>query len=102
MVRPSPCALEGGQLHRGGETMVRVLSAIGPLARDAGGALLAQAGVEAYVPSFKRGTSTAELIEALRGCVATIAGSEPYTHEVFAAVPELRHVARLGVGYDAV
>lgn len=44
----------------------------------------------------------AELIAALSGVVATVAGSEPYTDAVFAAHPQLRVVARCGVGYDAV
>ncbi len=44
----------------------------------------------------------AELIEALRGCGAVIASSDPYTERVFAACPDLRVVARAGVGVDAV
>lgn len=43
-----------------------------------------------------------QLIEALKGASATIAGSEPYTRKVFEALPELRVVVRRGVGYDAV
>lgn len=43
-----------------------------------------------------------ELIEALAGVEATVAGSEPYSPRVFAAHPQLRVVARVGVGYDAV
>lgn len=43
-----------------------------------------------------------ELIEALAGVEATVAGSEPYSPRVFAACPQLRVVARVGVGYDAV
>ncbi len=44
----------------------------------------------------------AELIAALEGVDATIAGSESYTPRVFAAHPRLKVVARVGVGYDAV
>src|SRR5579864_1569442 len=47
-------------------------------------------------------TSAAELIHALEGCDAVVAIIEPYTAGVFAASPQLRHVARVGVGYDAV
>ncbi len=47
-------------------------------------------------------TPTAELIRLLGGCVAVVAGGEPYTDAVFASAPELRHVARFGVGFDAV
>jgi D-3-phosphoglycerate dehydrogenase len=43
-----------------------------------------------------------ELIELLPGAFATIAGGEPYTERVFAAAPELKVVARMGVGYDKV
>ncbi|MCA9081053.1 MAG: phosphoglycerate dehydrogenase [Planctomycetaceae bacterium] len=43
-----------------------------------------------------------ELINELRGCGAVIAGSEPYTRKVIEASPELRVIARSGVGFDAV
>jgi len=43
-----------------------------------------------------------QLIEELEGCCATIAGIEPYTAEVLDALPELRVISRLGVGYDAI
>ncbi len=42
------------------------------------------------------------LIQELAGCSAVISGSEPYTAEVIAACPELRVIARTGVGYDAI
>ncbi len=42
------------------------------------------------------------LVAKLDGIRATVAGSEPYTAKVFAAHPQLRAVARVGVGYDAV
>lgn len=45
-----------------------------------------------------------ELLEQLPGCVASLAGSEPYTPEVIArgAAAGLKVIARAGVGYDAV
>lgn len=43
-----------------------------------------------------------ELIGALAGVEAVIAGSEPYSPRVLAANPQLRVIARSGVGYDAV
>ena len=43
-----------------------------------------------------------ELLDALKGVSASLAGSEPYTERVLAANPQLRVVARVGVGYDAV
>jgi D-3-phosphoglycerate dehydrogenase len=44
----------------------------------------------------------ADLLDALDGVVATVAGSEPYTPRVFAAHPQLKVIARVGVGFDAV
>lgn len=43
-----------------------------------------------------------ELLVALKGIDATLAGSEPYTPRVLAANPQLKVIARCGVGYDAV
>src|SRR5207237_1803972 len=43
-----------------------------------------------------------ELIRQLAGLNASLAGSEPYTARVFKAHPQLKIVARVGVGYDAV
>lgn len=42
------------------------------------------------------------LIAELKGAAAVIAGSEPYTPEVIEQLPELRVIARSGVGFDAV
>jgi phosphoglycerate dehydrogenase-like enzyme len=47
-------------------------------------------------------TGEAETIEALQGAVGVIAGGEPYTERVLAALPQLRVVARAGVGVDRV
>lgn len=44
----------------------------------------------------------AELLSELQGIDATIAGSEGYTPSVLAACPQLRVIARAGVGYDGV
>ncbi len=43
-----------------------------------------------------------DLIAALEGCVGVVAGSEPYTPRVLKANPQLRVIARTGVGFDAV
>jgi phosphoglycerate dehydrogenase-like enzyme len=43
-----------------------------------------------------------ELIAALRGAAAVIASSDPYTERVLDACPELRVIARTGVGYDSI
>jgi D-3-phosphoglycerate dehydrogenase len=66
--------------------------------------VLEAAGFELAFPNTGRlGQLTEdELIGALAGVEATVAGSEPYTARVFAANPQFRVVARVGVGYDAV
>ncbi len=46
--------------------------------------------------------NAAELVEELQGCCSVIAGSEPYTVEVLKQLPDLRVIARTGVGFDAV
>jgi phosphoglycerate dehydrogenase-like enzyme len=43
-----------------------------------------------------------ELARGLEGAWATIAGSEPYTRTLFAAVPSLEAVLRWGTGSDAI
>ena len=42
------------------------------------------------------------LLPAVRHCVAVIAGSEPWTESMLAECPQLRVLARTGVGYDAI
>ena len=63
--------------------------------------LLEDAGLKLRFQSFPS-TSSADLIERLQGCFAVLASGHRYTDQVFAAVPELCVVARLGVGYDAI
>jgi phosphoglycerate dehydrogenase-like enzyme len=43
-----------------------------------------------------------ELIALLQGCQAVVAASDPYDAKVFSACPDLRIVARCGVGIDSV
>jgi phosphoglycerate dehydrogenase-like enzyme len=43
-----------------------------------------------------------QILHHLKGIDASLAGSEPYTERVLAANPQLRVIARVGVGYDAV
>ena len=54
-----------------------------------------------YVP-LNAQTPAAEVIRHLEGVPAAIVGGEHYTDEVFRGAPNLRHVARFGVGYDAI
>jgi len=63
---------------------------------------LRAAGCEIVFNELGRRYSEDELIAALAGVDATIAGTEPYTERVFAASPKLKAVARSGVGHDAI
>jgi phosphoglycerate dehydrogenase-like enzyme len=63
---------------------------------------LEQAGFEVVRNPLGRHYTESELIDALPGVFATLAGGEPYTERVFAAAPDLRMVARFGVGYDMI
>jgi D-3-phosphoglycerate dehydrogenase/(S)-sulfolactate dehydrogenase len=54
-------------------------------------------------PTFTRGLcSAAETIRVLRAASAVVAGGEYFTREILAGLPELRVIARAGVGYDRV
>jgi len=68
--------------------------------------ILRDAGFEVRYPAdstFTRGLGTEdETIRVLHGASSVIAGGEYLTPKVFAALPELRVVARAGVGYDRV
>src|SRR5262245_10265644 len=64
--------------------------------------LLVKNGFELVFPPKPEQLLEHELIEILHGVHASMAGSEPYTPKVLAAHPQLKVVARAGVGYDAV
>lgn len=67
--------------------------------------LLQEAGFEVRFPedsTFTRGRDAAETIRVLRGVSGLVAGGEFLTEEVIAGLPELRVIARAGVGYDRV
>jgi phosphoglycerate dehydrogenase-like enzyme len=64
--------------------------------------LLLDAGFELVYPRIGRQLVENELHRFLEGCEAALAGSEPYTRAVLEKHPQLRVVARVGVGYDAV
>ena len=61
---------------------------------------LEAAGCEVVRPPRPGPLPEEELIETLQGCQAVIASSDPYNARVFAACPELKIVARCGVGTD--
>lgn len=63
---------------------------------------LRKAGFEPVYPKRRLQMLESELVEQLQGIRAVIAGSEPYSRLVLNAHPQLRVIARAGVGYDAV
>src|SRR5262245_1623673 len=64
---------------------------------------LEAAGLEVERRIGRHGKLTEEeLGAALPGVFATLASSEPYTERIFGIAPELRIVARWGVGFDAI
>jgi len=64
--------------------------------------MLREAGFDVRFPHRGGLTEEVETIEAVREAVATIAGSEPYTERVLAALPNLRVISRWGVGVDCI
>jgi D-3-phosphoglycerate dehydrogenase len=84
--------------------MPKVLIAPSPLASLKGDfyTVLATAGFEFVYPKKAVQMLESDLLEQLPGIPAALAGSEPYTRKVFEACPQLKIVARVGVGYDAV
>ncbi|MBI3837312.1 MAG: phosphoglycerate dehydrogenase [Planctomycetia bacterium] len=64
--------------------------------------MLREAGYDVGYPAKNVLLSEEDCLEALQGCVAVIAGSEPYTDRVLAGLPQLRIISRNGVGYDRV
>ena len=47
-------------------------------------------------------SNATEFAESLRGFFAIIAGSEEYSRELMSSLPDLRIIARTGVGYDRI
>lgn len=82
----------------------RVLVLAAPFVRHepAAGEPLRAAGLEVMRGPLDTCPSGAELAALLTGVHATVASGERYDARVFAACPELRVVARWGVGYDAI
>src|SRR6516162_10554218 len=84
--------------------MTKVLIAPAPLAGLNGGftQALQGAGFELVYPAHRHQLTEDELLGILPGITASLAGSEPYTRKVLKAHPQLKVIARAGVGYDAV
>ena len=65
--------------------------------------MLEDAGFEVCYPSHPNLATEEEMLSELPGMSAVIAGGgEPFTPKVLAGLPEMRVVARAGVGYDKV
>jgi len=58
-------------------------------------------GCEFTVNPLGRKMTENELISAMGGCVALVAGTETISQKVFERCPKLRHISRVGVGLDS-
>jgi D-3-phosphoglycerate dehydrogenase len=63
---------------------------------------LQKAGLELAYNDLGRPYTRDELLAAIKGCFATIAGAERYDEGLLEAADQLELIARFGVGYDAV
>jgi D-3-phosphoglycerate dehydrogenase len=84
--------------------MPKVLIAPATLAKSEGKwlDLLRESGFELVYPAAAQQLTEEELLAILPGVEASLAGSEPYSKRVLQAHPQLKVIARAGVGYDAV
>jgi D-3-phosphoglycerate dehydrogenase / 2-oxoglutarate reductase len=84
--------------------MPKVMIGPAPLAKLQGDFLtvLRNAGFEFVYPKVAVQMTEQDLLDQLHGIPASLAGSEPYSRKVFEKFPQLKVVARVGVGYDAV
>src|SRR4051812_39615367 len=64
--------------------------------------LLAEAGVSYDVQPLGRRLTENELADLARPYSVLIAGTEPITEKVIDAAPDLRLIARVGIGLDGV
>jgi D-3-phosphoglycerate dehydrogenase len=64
--------------------------------------VLKEAGLELVYPNVGAQLTEEQVLQFLPGIKAALAGSEPYSARVLDAYPQLRVIARVGVGYDAV
>ncbi len=78
-------------------TPVPLFTGDGPYAE-----ILRTAGFECTFPTVAHPLRAEEVIPLLNGVRAVLCSSEPYTPAVLDTAPELRVIARAGVGYDAV
>ncbi len=64
--------------------------------------LLAAHGIEVVKNPYGRKMNQEEIIEHLQGADALLAGLEPLNEEVFSKAPELKAIARIGIGMDNI
>lgn len=64
--------------------------------------LLAERGIEVVKNPFGRKMTEEEIIAHLQGAEGLLAGLEPLNETVFSACPQLKAVARIGIGVDNV
>jgi len=64
--------------------------------------LLQENGLEIIPNPFNRKLTENEIIDHLKGVHGLLAGLEPLNHNVFAHCPDLRAIARVGIGMDNV
>ena len=64
--------------------------------------LLAENGFTVKLNPHGRALTEEEAMEFLQGCAAVVAGTEPLTANVMAALPELKVISRCGAGMDNV
>ncbi|MHB1162489.1 MAG: phosphoglycerate dehydrogenase [Chloroflexota bacterium] len=69
---------------------------------DEGDARLREAGFETLFNQWHGGRTEEEMIDILQGIDAALVSTDPFTRKVFEGVPQLKVIARTGVGYDAV
>jgi phosphoglycerate dehydrogenase-like enzyme len=84
--------------------MTKVMIAPAPLANVPGEfvTVLKRAGFDLVFPLKNVQMLEEDLFAEMGGISASLAGSEPYTRRVFEAMPQLKIIARAGVGYDGV
>jgi phosphoglycerate dehydrogenase-like enzyme len=66
------------------------------------GARLRAAGLEIDHAGLRGNRSPADVAQLAGGAVAAIASADPFTADVFEAAPQLRVIARSGVGTDSI
>jgi D-3-phosphoglycerate dehydrogenase / 2-oxoglutarate reductase len=64
--------------------------------------VLRNAGFDLVFPKEQKQMTEEDMLREMPGIVASLAGSEPYSAKVLDLLPDLKVIARSGVGYDAV